>query len=429
MIDFCIFTLGCKVNQTEGQSLGESIAAEGYSVTFDFILAHNYIINTCSVTGEADKKSRQCVARALKMNASANIFVVGCSTQFDANAFMAKPNVRLVAGTANKTLALAQILEFVKKENPPAVNTTLAPVAPIKISTQLNNTFESLSMPFKSRTRAYIKVQDGCNRFCTYCIVPYLRGRSRSRNLQEIISEAAVLSKTTQEIVITGICLSDYTIDDKPALVDLIKAFKEIKVRKRIGSLYPDSITQELLLALQESGFCNHFHLSIQSGSDGILKRMGRKYTAQDILDKVALIRQMFPDCSITSDIIAGFGGETQEEFSETVELLKTANFSDMHVFPYSERKGTKAADMPQIAKPLRRERAKMLQAIASTSKAEFLQRQIGKTHEVYIEESGSGYTTHYIKVYTDNVLNMSSPMLQLKITATYKDGLWGEKE
>ncbi|MCL2798291.1 MAG: MiaB/RimO family radical SAM methylthiotransferase [Firmicutes bacterium] len=420
MKDFVIFSLGCKVNQVEGQSLAETLARKGYSFSFDLEPAAHYIINTCSVTGEAHRKSRQAVARALKHNREACVYILGCASQNDIKSFVGKPNVRYVGGTAGKAGALQNILKLAEEGT--AMFGTTVSIVPV------STVFEPLDKPFQCRTRAYIKVQDGCNQFCSYCIVPILRGRSRSRNLNDILIEARRMAAESKEIVLTGINLSDYRQDGQSALPKLVAAFSAIDVRKRLGSLDICAVTEELLFMMQNAGFCNHFHLSAQSGSNGVLSRMNRRYTAFDVLKKVDLIRKLFPNAGITSDIIVGFPGETDVEFSETVKTVQKAAFSDMHIFPYSERIGTKAAELMQVPIGIRGARAAELAQIGEAIRARFLKSQIGKTAEVYTESSGdgthnAGFATNYVKVYSQAPVHEIS---RLVLSARYKDGLLG---
>jgi len=417
MIDVVVFSLGCKVNQTEGGIMCDIISADGFKTSQKFIVAQNYVINTCSVTNEADKKSRQAIARALSLNKDANLFIVGCSSEYDAGQFLNKDNVKLVSGTTDKEEAAKKIIEFLKTNTKKTVWSN-------SVSAQIVGAGVPTARTITNKTRAFINVQDGCDCYCSYCIVPYLRGSSKSRELSEIITEAKDLSTHTKEIVITGINLSDYKIDGQKALTTLVAAFKDINTRKRLGSLYIDIIDDNLLNSLRLSNFCDHFHLSIQSGSDTVLRRMNRNYTAADILQKIGLIRKYFTNANITADMICGFPGETDKEFNETVELVKAAKFSDLHIFAYSERKGTKAAAMEQVEKPIRKDRASKLKLVSNTLKREFLNFQINKTLSVLAEKNSVGYSTNYIKVYYDNL--PQNEIVNLKITKTHKDGLFG---
>ncbi|MCL2847199.1 MAG: MiaB/RimO family radical SAM methylthiotransferase [Firmicutes bacterium] len=346
LFDICIFTLGCKVNQTEGFELGERFLEKGFTVIHELQSANNYIINTCSVTQEADSKSRQCISRALKQNKDAKIFVIGCASEFDKSAFEGRDNVELVVGAKDKSTAFEQILPFVRTN---VIGYTNFIKKEIKTS----------------RRRAYIKIQDGCDNYCSYCIVPYLRGASTSKPLEEIILEAKNLEGKVDEIAFTGICISDYKIDGELSLKKLIAEFQQIKIPKKfIGSLTPTIVDEELLRTLSQSGFCPPFHLSVQSGSDTVLRRMNRNYAAKEMLEKIDLIRRVFPKAEITADIIAGFPKESEMEFNETLEFIKQANFTDIHAFPYSAKKGTVAEKLPQLPMSLRKERVKIIKNI-----------------------------------------------------------------
>jgi len=360
LTDFCVFSLGCKVNQVEGQSLAEQLTQNNFSVSLELVPAAHYIINTCSVTSEADSKSRQSVARALTLNPQANIYVVGCSSQLDKTVFEGKKNVKIVGGAASKKATLTQILDMIQRDKFHELESNIA-LLPTK--------FENLGKPLTTRKQAYLKIQDGCDQYCSYCIVPILRGKSRSRDLDEIIQEARELSESGKELVLVGINLSDYRINQKPALTQLVNALKEITAKKYLGSLGINIITEELLTALKENDFVPEFHLSIQSGSDTVLNRMNRKYISSDIIEKVALIRKVFSASFITADIITGFPQESETEFEETVHVLHTINLDNLHIFPYSERKGTVAYDMPQVSKTIRKERANKLKDLFTRGK------------------------------------------------------------
>lgn len=419
MIDFVVYSLGCKVNQVEGQSLLEDLKKAGYSVSDSLVSASNYVINTCSVTNEADKKSRQMVARVKKLNEDASVFIMGCSSQNDAKKFAEKNGVVLVGGTSSKKKLLHEIIYFVESKNTTDVDINVYP---------LSEVYESFSSPLATRTRAYIKVQDGCNNFCSYCIVPYLRGRSRSRDLADVLSEAQEKSQTSKEIIVTGIDISDYKIDGKKALSTLVKELGKVAVRKRLGSLECRVVDEELLSSMQENNFCDHFHLSLQSGCDTVLKKMNRHYTTEEYYKIVQLLRKFYPKCSVTTDIIVGFPTETEEEFEKTVEFVKKVKFADAHIFPYSEREGTKAVTLKQVEKSIRVARANKLSAICSQHKQEFLSLNIGREMSVYAEENDGeysvGHTSNYIKVYSTIPVG---EIKKVKLTKLYKDGMIGE--
>ena len=413
-----VFSLGCKVNQCEGQSIISDFEELGVAATDILEFADVYVINTCSVTGEADRKSRQTVARVLKLNPNAAVYVCGCSSQNDYTAFTDKPNVRLIFGTADKSSLARRIISDLSSEHAPACEVA-----------ELPKTYEESTVPEHTKTRAYVKIQDGCNNFCSYCIIPYLRGRSRSRSIDSILSETTLAAKSTKEIVLTGIDASSYGKDIGESITSLVKKLGGIDERKRFGSLECTVIDEELLEAMAENGFCDHFHLSLQSGSESVLKRMNRKYTPEYFISKVELIRSVFPHAGITTDVIAGFGGETEEEYAQTVEFVKKVGFSEMHVFPYSERKGTLACSLPQIPKALRQHRANELIEIGKKLQSEFLDGEIGRRATVYAEteESGFtvGYTSNYIKVYSTVPIGS---MEEITITEKFKEGVKGER-
>lgn len=410
---FVVFSLGCRVNQYEGRSMIAELKKRGHEATDALEYADCYIINTCSVTMEADKKSRQAVARVLKLNPSARVIICGCSSQNDAKQYQNKKNVSIISGSSGKMSLIDSIMSDIIVGN--IVNNP-----PLEYEDDLVGEL--------TKTRGYIKVQDGCNNFCSYCIIPYLRGRSRSRALSSVVAEATEMAKQTNEIVITGINVSDYGRNIGLGLIDLVRALKEIPVRKRFGSLECTVIDRELLLAMRDSGFCDSFHLSLQSGSDAVLRKMNRKYTAAVFIEKFDLIKSIFPNAGITTDVIVGFPTETEDNFDETVKLCRRVGFCDMHVFPYSVRPGTVAAKLPQVSKEVSLDRARRLRLLADELRNDFLLSQRGKTEEVYIEEKidglGVGYTANYIKVYVNAI---EGEMIKCKITEPYKDGVKGE--
>ncbi len=411
---FVVFSLGCKVNQYEGRSLIKELEDRGFEATDALEKADCYIINTCSVTAEADKKSRQAVARVLKLNPQAKVVICGCSSQNDPKPYENKPNVRLISGTSGKMSLIDSIMSDIVQGNrvvkPPLV-------------------YEDDLHGELTKTRGYIKVQDGCDNFCSYCIVPYLRGRSRSRKLESIVDEAKSMAEKTRELVVTGINVSAYGKDISLSLCDLVAALNDIPVRKRFGSLECTVIDEKLLSLMSVGGWCDSFHLSMQSGSDRILKKMNRKYTSSVFIEKCDLIRKHFPDAGITTDVIVGFPTETDEDFSDTVSTSQRAGFSLMHVFPYSVRPGTVAATMPQVEKSVALMRAKILREEAEKLHLKFLASQSGKIKEVYVEEEADGCTcgfaSNYIKVYSDQA---PGSIVNLKLTEIFRDGIKGEK-
>lgn len=383
-----VFNLGCKVNQYECDVICDNLKNKGYQISQELGPADVYVINTCAVTAEAEKKSRQAIARCRALNASAKILVVGCASQKNPQSFV-KDNVTYISGVAGKF----SIDSHLNNE-----------IQDIDIK-ELPTVYEDGELDSAYRTRSYIKIQDGCNNFCSYCIIPHLRGRSRSRRKEEIVKEIAKLSGFVQEIVLTGIDLMAYGLDIGYDLKTLIEELEVFNLRIRLGSLYAERITSDLLESLKKlKKFCPHFHLSMQSGDDGVLKSMNRHYTANVYKEKIDLIKEFFPDATITTDIIVGFPTETEEAFLNTCEFVKEVNFSDIHIFPYSAREGTRAAKLPQIDKEIVKTRKKILSNIKKDLVKKHLIDNLGKRHEVLVEEKVGeyyvGHTRNYIKVY-----------------------------
>lgn len=403
-----VFSLGCKVNQYEGQGMAEFLETLGYDATDSPVEADLYVINTCSVTSEADKKSRQAVARMLKLNPDAKVIVVGCSSQNSAAPYLGKPNVIGVGGVGAKTELIKKALE-----------------GGFPVADELPSCYEDVFFPKQTKTRGLIKIQDGCNNFCSYCRIPYLRGRSRSRAIESVVREAEAAVKCSKEIVLTGVDISSYGKDIGSDLAELMRALPR-GVRKRLGSLECGVIDSRFLDAAAEYGFCDHFHLSLQSGSDTVLRRMNRHYTAEEYLSKLELIRSYFPLAGITTDVIAGFPGESDAEFEETVATVRRAEFSDIHVFPYSRRAGTKAYDMAQVADEVKTARAHVLLGVKAELKEAFLKKNFGRKAEVYWEEEEktelTGFTTNYVKVY--NKVGTRGELETVTLGEIYKEGV-----
>ncbi len=404
-----VFTLGCKVNSCESASLIRGLTEMGYDVSEELSFADLYILNTCAVTKEAEKKSRQAVARALKFNENAQIIITGCASQNNPEAFISKKGVTLVTGTEYKD----KILKMLDKRG-------------VEIDNHSLEYKESL-IPKTSKTRAYVKIQDGCNNFCSYCIIPYLRGRSRSRSMLSVKREIEALRPL--EAVLTAINLTAYNYENQ-GLTELIKALSELNVRIRLGSLEENIITNEFLLALKGlKDFAPHFHLSLQSGSNNTLKAMNRKYTAEEFLSSIELIRSYFPNAGITTDIIVGFPTETESDFIETLEFVKKARFSDVHCFPYSPREGTKSHKLSDLSSEIKKQRLNKLMELKNELKAEFIQKNIDKTLELITEEFDGeytlGYTENYIKIYLKGKL--SDGKYKVKLLSSYNDGALAE--
>ena len=399
-----LHNLGCKVNAYETEAMQEMLEHAGYEIVPFQEGADIYVINTCTVTNIADRKSRQMLHRARKMNPDAVVVAAGCYVQAQAEKQVIDPCIDIVLGN-NKKQDLLTALQAYEEAH-----------GDLREVIDINHTkeYENLHLTKQGEhTRAYIKVQDGCNQFCSYCIIPYARGRVRSRAKEDVVAEVTDLAKNGyQEVVLTGIHLSSYGIDfeNEDNLLSLIRAVHEIPgVRRiRLGSLEPGIITEEFVKELSEmEKVCPHFHLSLQSGSDTVLKRMNRKYTAEEYFHKCELLREYYEHPAITTDIIVGFPGETEEEFSETCAFVKKAALYEIHVFKYSRRDGTVAARMPdQIPERVKSERSRTLMEIAEELKADFIRWYEGKTVEVLFEEPViiggkryyEGFTPEYVK-------------------------------
>lgn len=395
------FTLGCKVNQYDTQTMRQEFEANGYDhVDFDSY-ADVYVINTCTVTALADRKSRQMIRKAIKHNPKSLVVATGCYAQREPDKVSEIEGVDLIIGTDRRH----RVVELVEEHH--------AKNQPINIVDDIGRVkeFEEMSLStYKERTRAVLKIQEGCNQFCSYCIIPYVRGRIRSRAPEHIIEEIKGLVKTgIKEFVLTGIHVSCYGEDlDKTSLIELIQHINMINgvERIRLGSLEPKIMTQTFINQLAKCNkVCRQFHLSLQSGCDSVLKRMNRHYTAQDYYDGVKLIRQAMPEAAITTDIIVGFPGETQQEFETTLAFVEKVQFAKVHVFPYSVREGTKAAKMPnQLSGDVKTERAHQLAKVAGVFEKQFVQQFIGKNIDVLFEEAYTdthmvGYTDTYVRV------------------------------
>ena len=405
-----VFTLGCKVNECESESLVSGLKARGFEVSDKLEYADLYIVNTCAVTKEAEKKSRQTASRIKRLNPDAKIIFTGCAAEKNYKAFADKSSAYLVTGVFNKNAIL-----------------TALDKSGVMVAEQ-NAVYEELPLPTSLKTRAFIKVQDGCDSFCTYCIIPHLRGRSRSRNPESVVKEIETLSPA--EAIITGINLSDYRYENL-GLTDLIKALGTVNSRIRLGSLEVRVISDEFLQALGGlKDFAPHFHLSLQSGSDAVLKKMNRKYTRAEFIEKVNLIRKYFPLAGITTDIIAGFPTETEEDFAETLSLIKEVTFSDIHPFIFSPREGTPAYKMQDLPFAIKKQRLDKLLAVKAALKDEFATLMQGKVVRFLPEEYKNGYTEgysgNYLRLYVKGEIP-TGKIIEVTVTAPYLDGAIAE--
>ena len=421
-----LHNLGCKVNAYETEAMQELLEQAGYEIVPFQEKADVYIINTCTVTNMADRKSRQMLHRARKMNPEAVVAACGCYVQEKPDE--AADCVDIVIGN-NRKKEIVRILE--EYENSRG-GEKKRPGEPLKDLVDIGHTkeYEELSLSRTAEhTRAYIKVQDGCNQFCSYCIIPYARGRVRSRSKVHVLEEVQALAVAGyQEVVLTGIHLSSYGIDNGEDLLSLILAVHEVEgIRRiRLGSLEPRIITEEFVRTI--SGLpkmCPHFHLSLQSGCTETLKRMNRRYTAEEYFEKCELLRKYFHEPALTTDVIVGFPGETQEEFEASRAFVDKVDFYETHVFKYSRREGTKAAVMPdQVPEPVKAERSAILLELSKKKQKAYEERLLGTTQEVLIEEEIEidgeiwqvGHTREYVKAGIKSRENLVNQLVPVEI-------------
>ncbi len=419
----CVMTLGCKVNKYESDALIYNLKLKGYQATDKFEPADVYVINTCAVTAEAERKSRQMIARCKKYNENAKFFICGCASQKNSGQFLEK-DATFVSGVAGK-IKISEYIDKLAKHDRRLLKKR-------DRTEKLPKDYEDDLFAEQSRTRAYIKIQDGCDNFCSYCIIPYLRGRSRSRAIFSIINEVSNLSKDIKEVVLTGINVTDYKIDGKPSLLSLLTELDTFGLRLRLSSMEDSLISEEFVEGLSRlDNFCPHFHLSLQSGSDSVLKRMNRHYTTKMFKQSVDLIRKYFPLAGITTDIIVGFPNESDEEFRQTYEFTKEVGFSQLHIFPYSNREGTVASKLYRdLPKSIKQKRFEELDKLNSQLKLDFIKKN--KTGSVLIEEQIDGYyvgyTKNYIRCYipandkkaSDGIID---GIVEVKIKEPFRDG------
>jgi threonylcarbamoyladenosine tRNA methylthiotransferase MtaB len=408
-----LHNLGCKVNAYETEAMQQMLEEAGYEIVPFSEAADVYVINTCSVTNMADRKSRQMLHRAKKQNPDAVVVAAGCYVQTKEQEAEADEAVDLVIGN-NKKHELVSMLDayFAGKEERAVIDINDG-----------RQEYEELSLTHTAEhTRAFVKVQDGCNQFCSYCIIPYARGRVRSRKLADVCREVEALAeKGYKEVVLTGIHLSSYGVDTGDSLLELIQAIHEIPgiARIRLGSLEPKIVTEEFVSEIARlPKLCPHFHLSLQSGCDETLKRMNRKYTTEEYERGCALLRSYFVHPAITTDVIVGFPGETEDEFQTTMAFLERIHFYEMHIFKYSKRQGTRAAEMKdQIPEEVKTARSAKLIALGDRMSEEFRAYYLGREEEILFEEQITvdgkpyyvGFNREYVKVAADSVEDISN--------------------
>ncbi|MBR2410634.1 MAG: tRNA (N(6)-L-threonylcarbamoyladenosine(37)-C(2))-methylthiotransferase MtaB [Clostridia bacterium] len=421
-----VYTLGCKVNQYESQEMISSLKEAGYIVTDHKDKADIYIINSCTVTAESSRKTRQAVRRFRNENPESIIVLTGCFPQAFPEEAEALTEADIVFGNKTNPMLISKISEFIKNRQ--------------RISAvekhERNDSYKGREIDsFDAHTRAFIKIQDGCNRYCSYCIIPKARGFSRSRPLDDIKIELKKLAEAGyKEVVFVGINLSSYGLDNGTSICDALELAEKTEgiERFRLGSLEPDHITDSVIERLSSmSKFCPQFHLSLQSGSNTILKRMNRHYTAEEYLELCKKLTATFDDISLTTDIIVGFPGETEENFNETLDFAKECGFMKVHVFPFSPREGTPAYNyQDKILNSVKNHRCSVLQKSCDETRENFLKAYIGKTVEVLFETPKNGIQQGYTKNYTPVAVfcdkDISGQILPVEITELYEDGVSG---
>ena len=409
-----VYTLGCKVNDVESGSIIRGLETLGYEVSRELVEADLYVVNTCAVTAEAERKSRQTVGKAIKCNPDAKIIVCGCASEKSPTAFLEKGHtVYAVTGAQRKNKVLELVSNGLEK-------------TPQGICLEVEKSYEEMPLPECLKTRNFVKIQDGCNRFCSYCVIPYLRGRSRSRLLESAAAE--ILQSTAQETVVTGIDVSEYKDEKGRDLADLMLAVKDADTRIRLGSLEVSLITPRFLSALKEvKRFAPQFHLSLQSGSDKVLKSMNRHYTRAEYLEKCRMIYEAFPTAAITTDIIVGFPTETEEDFEDSLRIVEEAGFAQIHAFPYSPREGTDAYKRyKELPSALKKERVERLLVKGAEEKQKYMSRFVGRLLELVPENCFDGYTEgyseNYIRVYVEG--GIGKDPIQVCVEGLFKDGV-----
>lgn len=416
-------TLGCKVNQYDSQAMLELFEAAGYEIRDFSDPADVYVVNTCTVTGTGDKKSLQTVRRVLRQNPAAHVVIAGCLAQRDGEKLLST-GARLIIGNARRGEVVSLLEEAIEQQQ-----------QIVAVSDILRADYEPLSISrHEGHTRAVLKIQEGCDRYCTYCIIPYVRGGIRSRRPEDIHREALRLSQAGfTELVLTGIHLTSYGRDlAEETLLDAIRACDVPGVQRiRLGSLEPVIVTEAFVSALrEEKKVCPQFHLALQAGCDSVLKRMRRRYTTAEFADACRLLRAAFPGCAVTTDVIAGFPGETEEEFRETLAFCREIGFARMHVFPYSARQGTPAAQMGhQVPRAERESRARELIEAGNRLARDYMQQQLGSIQQVLTEECQDGFSHGYTAQYIACRYPQSLPgkICRVRITGLAEDGLTGE--
>ncbi len=424
---FAFFTLGCKTNQYETQAMEQLLREQGHSIGAFDEKCDGYIVNTCSVTAVADKKNRAVIRRCRKENPDAVLGVCGCYTQHDPEAVRAL-NADVLGGSGGREEFITMMLSASReKQHLENLDNALR-----------RREFETLPAGgLENRTRAMVKVQDGCVNFCSYCIIPYTRGPVRSAPLELVVEQAKALSdRGYREIVLTGIEIASWGVDlpGKPPMSEMVAAICQAvpQMRVRLGSLEPRVITEEFCKKMSKHpNLCPQFHLSMQSGCDTVLQRMRRKYDTARYYESVALLRKFFPNCAVTTDMIVAFPGETEEEFQQSLDFIRKCAFADMHIFPYSRRPGTPADKMSgQHNNATKEDRSRRAIAVAEEMNRKYRQSLIGTVGQVLFEEMVDGYDTghapNYMRIYVPGI-GRHNVLANVKFTGLFKDGLLGE--
>ena len=409
-------TLGCKVNLYETEAMKGLFENAGYEVT-ESEDADVFVINTCTVTAMSDRKSRQMIRRAKKKNPKSIVVVLGCYSQVAPEEVAKIEDIDIIMGTTDRT----KIVEYVEAFDGTRQN---------RVQSEIPKVFEDLKSTHQNRTRATLKIQDGCRNFCTYCIIPFARGPLRSKTIESTLAEVKELAQNGyKEIVLVGINLAMYGVDTNSSLIEIIEAVCSVDgiERVRLGSLEPNLITDEFIKRTKKlDNFCHQFHLALQSGSTTVLQRMKRRYTAEEYLKAAEMLKNAFPDCALTTDVMVGFPGETEKEFEESIETVKKTGFSQIHVFPYSRRKGTVADKMEnQVDENIKNIRCEKMIETGKILKKEFFEKYIGKTVSVLVERESKdglweGHTPNFIQVFAKGE-SAEGKTVNVKLTG-YKD-------
>lgn len=416
-------TLGCKVNMYDTEAMLELFAKKGYEIVEFDDFADIYVINTCTVTNFGDKKSRQIIRRAKRQNPQAIVVATGCYAQVAPDEVEKIQGINIVIGTKNRS----EIVEIVEKY------TAEQGVVNAVSSIMKEKEFEPLSISkLKGRTRAYLKIQEGCNRFCSYCIIPYARGPIRSRNPQEVIDEVKLLAENGfKEVVLSGIHVASYGVDKGTSLIEIVKEVGKIQgiERIRFSSMEPNYVTEEFVREMKAiPKVCDHFHLSLQSGCDKTLKNMNRRYTSQEYAEAVERLRGAYPEVAITTDIIVGFPQETEEDFEESCNFAKKVKLAKIHSFPYSPKRGTVAEKMSgQLSNEVKSERSNAMIEVSNQLNRDFLSSMLGKTRPVLFERNigdnlYEGHTTNYIRVVAKSEENLKNMIIDVRLEEILKE-------